>query len=185
MFRIGRPLDTLLMLDVDLPELGLVRIARPCSQKWSKMDGDARVRLCAACNCKVFNFAELSSEEARQLIRRNSEGERICARIFRRIDGTVMTKDCPRGFSHGWRYARKLLPSAKGALLIVVVLIAVLMGVAVLFGDNIRLLFSMSAGDMAGDDQLSPHDNVSSPRPSRGGRGVNLAGVVNGAWPRG
>jgi hypothetical protein len=133
------------MFEADLPELGVVRIARPCSQKWSNMTGDERVRLCAACNCKVFNFAEITSEEARQLLRRNAEGDRICARIFKRFDGTVLTKDCPRGYSHGWRYARKLLPSARGAGLILVVLLAVLVGTVTLFGDNIRRLFAMSA----------------------------------------
>ena len=145
--------DAASMLEMDLPELGVVRIARPCSQKWSGMTGDARVRFCAACRCKVYNFAEISSEEARLLLRRNAEGERICARLFKRIDGTVLTQDCPRGFSHGWRYARKLLPSAKGATLIVVILLTVVLGVASLFGDNIRRLFAMTAdGGITGED---------------------------------
>lgn len=154
MVRAGRAPDNLRMLDIDLPELGVVRIARPCTQKWSQMKGDARVRLCAACKCNVFNFAEISSEEARQLIRRNSEGERICARIFKRFDGTVLTKDCPRGFSHGWRYARKLLPSARGAGVILVVLVALVIGTITLFGDNIRRMYGMSAGGMAPGEVL-------------------------------
>ena len=152
--------DALRMLEMDFPELGVVHIARPCSQKWSGMAGDERVRLCAACNCKVFNFAEISSEEARQLIRRNSEGERICARLFKRIDGTVLTRDCPRGFSHGWRYARKLLPSAKGWTLFFVALLAVVLGVASLFGDNIRRLFAMSADSLAGNDAVSQANSI-------------------------
>ena len=73
------------MFEADLPELGVVRIAKPCSVRWADMRGDERVRLCAACQCKVYNFAEVSSEEARQLLRRNAVGERICARIFKRI----------------------------------------------------------------------------------------------------
>ena len=144
------------MLEQDFPELGLVRIAHPCSQKWSKMEGDARVRMCAACNLHVFNFAEISSEEARQLIRKSTNGERICARIFKRLDGTVMTKDCPRGFSHGWRYARKLLPSAQGAMLVLVVLVAAFVGTVTLFGDNIRRLYSVSAGDMIAVEPVAP-----------------------------
>ena len=150
------------MIETDLPELGLVHIARPCSQKWADMTGDAQVRLCAACNCKVFNFAEISSEDARQLIRRNSEGERICARIFKRLDGTVLTKDCPRGYSHGWRYARKLLPSPSGAMWIVAIVIAVVVGTTTLFGDNIRRLFAMSGGMSAG--QMSAAERPSPPR---------------------
>ncbi len=143
------------MLEQDFPELGLVRIAHPCSQKWSKMEGDGRVRMCAACKLHVFDFAEISSEEARQLIRKSSNGERICARIFKRLDGTVMTKDCPRGFSHGWRYARNLLPNAKGAMLLVAVLVAAFMGTVMLFGDNIRRLYAPSTGGMIGGELVT------------------------------
>ena len=138
------------MLDIDYPELGLVRIATPCSQKWAAMEGDARVRMCAACKQHVYNFAEISSEDARQLIRKSSRGERICARIFVRLDGTVMTKDCPRGYAYGWKHARRLLPSAHGAMLALVVFIAYFIGTVTLFGDNIRRLYSMSAGGMVG-----------------------------------
>ena len=134
------------MLDIDFPELGVVRIASPCSQKWSQMKGTARVRDCAACKSKVYNFAEISSEEARQLLRANAEGGRICARIFTRFDGTVLTRDCPKGFRYGWRYARKLLPSARGAMMVVLVFIALSVGFVTIFGDNIRRLFAMSGG---------------------------------------
>lgn len=144
------------MLAADLPELGVIRIAHPCSQKWSSMAGDAQVRQCAACNCHVFNFAEISSEDARRLIRRISGGERICARIFKRLDGTVMTRDCPRGFSHGWRYARKLLPGAKGAALVFVALLAVVLAVVSVFGDDVRRLFQVSSGGLAGPDIAAP-----------------------------
>ena len=105
------------------------------------MKGDERVRMCAACHCKVFNFAKISSEEARQLIRRNSEGERICARIFVRFDGTVLTKDCPRGYSYGWQVAKKLLPG-RGVLVVLTALLAVFIGTATLFVGNIRMLRS-------------------------------------------
>jgi hypothetical protein len=151
------------MLASDLPELGVVRIASPCNQKWSQMTGDEQVRTCAACKLKVFNFAKLSSEEARQLIRRNSEGDRICARIFRRVDGTVLTSDCPRGFSRAWKVARRLLPKAGVALL---VLVALFIGTVTLFGDNIRRMFGCSTmGALAGND--FPVDAPKQPRVMR------------------
>jgi len=43
----------------------------------------------------VYNISELSRIEAETLIA-SSEG-RLCARLFRRADGTVLTKDCPVG----------------------------------------------------------------------------------------
>jgi hypothetical protein len=72
-----------------------IRIASPCSEKWEDMSGDARARHCAQCKLNVFNIAELTEVEVRSLLS-NREG-RVCARIYRRADGTVLTKDCPTG----------------------------------------------------------------------------------------
>jgi len=59
------------------------------------MTGDDRLRHCDECQLSVYNIAELTRAEAEALIA-NSEG-RICARIYRRPDGTVITRDCPVG----------------------------------------------------------------------------------------
>lgn len=59
------------------------------------MAGDERVRHCTLCDLNVYNFAEMSGDEVRELLAR-SEG-RVCARLYRRADGTILTKDCPRG----------------------------------------------------------------------------------------
>ncbi len=132
------------MLDSDLPELGRTYIASPCNEKWELMTGDAQARHCAACKFTVYNFSELTSEEARQLLRRNASGQRICARIYKRRDGTVMTKDCPKGFRHGLDVARRLLPGVSGAAFALVILVAAFVGATALFSDNIRRLFSAS-----------------------------------------
>lgn len=70
------------------------------------MTGDDRVRFCDLCNLHVYNLAELTRTEAESLIA-NSEG-RICARLFRRSDGTVITKDCPVGLRALRRRAAKV-----------------------------------------------------------------------------
>ena len=59
------------------------------------MDGNDRVRFCGHCQMNVYNLSALSRVEAETLIA-SSEG-RICARLFRRADGTVITRDCPVG----------------------------------------------------------------------------------------
>src|SRR6185503_11287235 len=59
------------------------------------MTGDARVRFCSQCDLHVYNLAELTRKEAEALVTA-TEG-RICGRIYRRADGTVITKDCPVG----------------------------------------------------------------------------------------
>jgi hypothetical protein len=72
-----------------------IRIATPCPVGWEQMEGDARVRLCESCNLHVYNIAEMSRTDAKVLFA-NTEG-RICARLFRRADGTIITRDCPVG----------------------------------------------------------------------------------------
>lgn len=73
-----------------------LRIASPCPVGWEQMTGDERIRLCRLCDLHVYNIAEMSRKEAASLIA-NSEGGRICARLFRRTDGTIITRDCPVG----------------------------------------------------------------------------------------
>jgi hypothetical protein len=75
--------------------LGSLRIAAPCPAAWEGMAGDERVRYCTLCSLNVYNFAEMSREEVRELLVR-TEG-RVCARLYRRADGTVLTRDCPTG----------------------------------------------------------------------------------------
>jgi hypothetical protein len=59
------------------------------------MTGDIRVRFCDHCRLNVYNISELSRSEAENLIT-SSQG-RLCTRLFRRADGTILTKDCPVG----------------------------------------------------------------------------------------
>jgi hypothetical protein len=75
--------------------LDQIRVASPCPVGWESMTGDDRVRFCNLCQLKVYNFAELTRGEADALMR-TTEG-RICGRLYRRTDGTVITRDCPVG----------------------------------------------------------------------------------------
>ncbi|HEX7830025.1 MAG TPA: carboxypeptidase-like regulatory domain-containing protein [Thermoanaerobaculia bacterium] len=59
------------------------------------MSGNERVRHCTLCELNVYNFAELTRAEISDLLQR-TEG-RVCARLFRRPDGTLLTRDCPSG----------------------------------------------------------------------------------------
>jgi hypothetical protein len=59
------------------------------------MVGDNSVRFCNHCRLNVYNLSELSKDEAEALLA-STEG-RLCARLYRRSDGTVLTKDCPVG----------------------------------------------------------------------------------------
>lgn len=80
-----------------------VRIASPCSANWDEMIGSSRKRFCSQCSLNVYNLSEMTKTEAERLII-NTEG-RLCARFYRRADGSVITKNCPVG----WAAAKKRL----------------------------------------------------------------------------
>ncbi|HXT01319.1 MAG TPA: hypothetical protein VN915_11635 [Elusimicrobiota bacterium] len=98
-----------------------LRIASPCSVSWASMTGDDRVRACAQCRLSVYNVSEMTRAEAEALIR-EKEG-RLCVRIYRRADGTILTRDCPVGLRAArlkllrWAgVAAALIASAAGGL---------------------------------------------------------------------
>src|ERR1041384_5264719 len=86
--------------------LDRARVASPCPAKWEGMTGDERARFCSSCNLHVYNIAELTRADAEKLVA-NTEG-RLCVRLFRRSDGTVLTRDCPVGLRALRRRAAKV-----------------------------------------------------------------------------
>jgi hypothetical protein len=78
------------------------------------MAGDERVRHCTLCSLNVYNFAEMTRDEVRALILR-TEG-RVCARLYRRADGTVITRDCPTGMRAMRRRASRVAAALIAAL---------------------------------------------------------------------
>lgn len=77
--------------------LDKIQISSPCTEDWNQMTGDERARHCQKCKLNVYNIAEMTRSEAEALIASGLKNKRVCVRIFRRNDGTVMTKDCPVG----------------------------------------------------------------------------------------
>jgi len=73
-----------------------IQVASPCPADWDAMAGDNRVRHCDQCDLDVYNFSEMTSAEIKQLVTAG-RGQRLCGRLYRRADGTVLTRDCPVG----------------------------------------------------------------------------------------
>lgn len=71
-----------------LPQL---KIATPCPKSWEKMTGDEQSRFCSHCEKSVFNFTEMTSSEVQEVLESN---ESVCARMRRRKDGSIVTRDC-------------------------------------------------------------------------------------------
>lgn len=78
----------------DLVHIKDVRIASPCTSDWAQMTGTDRVRHCRECNLRVYDFSAMTVSEIEGLL---SRGGSVCARIYRRADGTMLTEDCPVG----------------------------------------------------------------------------------------
>ena len=94
--------------------LANVRVASPCSARWGHMVGDNRVRHCLQCNKNVYNFSAMTEAEIAELIRER-EGK-VCARFYRRADGTMLTADCPMGAGRFWRAVKTRLTAAAALL---------------------------------------------------------------------
>lgn len=92
-----------------------LRVAAPCLVSWASMAGDERVRHCTLCSLNVYNFAEMTRDEVGELLAR-TEG-RVCGRLYRRADGTVLTRDCPSGLRALRRRASRAAAALIAALL--------------------------------------------------------------------
>ena len=64
-------------------------IAKPCEESWTAMEGGSRQRHCQLCDRQVHNFAAMTPREIERLVLK-SDGK-LCARITRREDGSLVT----------------------------------------------------------------------------------------------
>jgi hypothetical protein len=92
-----------------------MRVASPCNVSWETMEGDARVRFCRLCSLNVYDISNMTRAEVEALVLK-TEG-RLCGRMTRRADGTVLTKDCPVGLRALRRRASRAAGAAFAALL--------------------------------------------------------------------
>src|SRR5258706_4301072 len=94
--------------------LANLRIASPCNARWEDMDGDERSRFCRRCTKHVYNFSEMTTQEALDLICER-EGQ-LCARFYQRADGTVLTADCPVSADPLLHWFKRLVSAAAACL---------------------------------------------------------------------
>ncbi len=95
-----------------------IRVARPCNSNWDLMPGDDRKRHCSNCSKDVYNVEGLARSEAIALV--NSGEGRVCMRLYRRSDGTVVTSDCAGSRAVVGRSRRRVFAAAAAAALSVV-----------------------------------------------------------------
>ena len=83
--------------NTDKFDVDSLRVAKPCNVPWSSMPGDSVVRNCSDCRMNVYNIEGMSEAAVRDLVA--SREDRLCIRLHRRGDGTVITADCPKGLA--------------------------------------------------------------------------------------
>ena len=79
------------------------------------MSGDERVRGCHSCKLNIYNISEMSKREVEGLITKRES--RVCIRLYKRADGTVLTKDCPVGFRAYQKRAARFAGTALATVL--------------------------------------------------------------------
>src|SRR5262245_26227769 len=90
-------------------------VSSPCNADWETMPGDERVRFCSQCHLNVYNISALTRKQAEKLIA-ETEG-RLCAKLYRRADGTIITRDCPIGIRAIKRRVSYVANAALGAII--------------------------------------------------------------------
>jgi hypothetical protein len=96
--------------------LNRVRVASPCAESWEAMPGGERIRSCDRCQHKVYNLSEMTADEAARLVQ-EAEG-RLCVRFYRRVDGTMLTRDCPVGLRAVRMRAARALSAAFASVML-------------------------------------------------------------------
>jgi len=79
------------------------------------MFGNDRMRFCGQCKLNVYNLSGMSRQEAEDLVT-NAEG-RLCVRFYRRIDGTIITENCPVGWARVKQRAKVYVTAAFSLLM--------------------------------------------------------------------
>ncbi len=106
-----------------------LEVASPCPESWECMRGDGRVRFCDRCELNVYNLSEMTEAEVEALV--HGTTGRLCARFYRRRDGTVLTRDCPV----------KVRARIMRRWIVVAVALLSVVGAAMLFGRGVPTEF--------------------------------------------
>jgi hypothetical protein len=123
--------------------LDRIKIASPCTADWRFMLGSDLVRFCGQCNKNVYNLSAMTRPQAEDLIRR-MEGQ-LCARFYRRSDGTILTSDCPVGL----RAFKQRVSRIKTAIFAVLISFFANIGLLSLIGRGNLLSSPVVMGDVA------------------------------------
>jgi TonB family protein len=72
------------------------------------MSGDEQARACQLCHLTVYNVSQMSRREAENFLRERIPEQKLCLKIYRRQDGTIITDDCPRSLRKARDFSLKI-----------------------------------------------------------------------------
>ena len=93
--------------------LDRLEITSPCSADWDSMKGNDRVRFCEHCSLRVQDVSAMTPAQALALVR-GSQG-RLCLRLHRRADGSIVTRPMPQPLHQIRRRVSRVAAGAFGA----------------------------------------------------------------------
>lgn len=96
-------------------DINSINVAKPCSELWEDMKGDHRMRKCSSCRLNVHNLSAMNASEIEALLKSPHVG--TCIRLYRRADGTLITKDCPKGLRAYRKRAARFVATAFASIL--------------------------------------------------------------------
>src|SRR5579875_196069 len=68
-----------------------VSVQQPCTENWDAMRAHGRERFCESCERSVNDLSRMTDGQVEELAMRAAAGERVCARVTRRSDGSLVT----------------------------------------------------------------------------------------------
>ncbi len=95
-------------------------LATPCTANWDEMSGDEKIRHCGQCDLNVYNVSAMTDEEVLEQMVMLTAGKKVCMSLYRRADGTFITKDCPVGLRRLQQKARHAAAWIAGGLSLLV-----------------------------------------------------------------
>jgi carboxypeptidase family protein len=125
-----------------------LQIVSPCSMNWDRMSGDEKKRYCAECDKFVYDFSQMTRRQVEAIVSINRG--RMCARITRRPDGSMLTLETPTVHSV---VARRPSPVVNAAL-------AAILGLSVPathLNADISVAYGAVRSDADNDDDKTPH----------------------------
>jgi carboxypeptidase family protein len=73
--------------------LDQLKVVSPCSTDWDRMSGDEKKRFCSECDKFVYDFSQMTRRQVEAIV--SIHRGRMCARITRRHDGSLVTLEAP------------------------------------------------------------------------------------------